>query len=162
MVPRGFFHVLKVWMESQLSSQASKQVSNQPLNQPWILDDIYIYISIYILYCQLATVQSSSFYGLNRHRIHISPSAKRFLLFFFAQVHYHARCAASMELAGWLWFREQKMGIRGEFLIKHPHGPWSQWNVEIPGPKNHGFVERGCFLYERGMGQLVGQWDINQ
>ena len=23
---------------------------------------------------------------------------------------------------------------------KHPHELWSQWNVEIPGPKNHGFV----------------------
>ena len=34
------------------------------------------------------------------------------------------------------------------------HGSkWSQWNVEIPAPKKpYGFVERGCFSYERGMG----------
>ena len=31
----------------------------------------------------------------------------------------------------------------------------SQWNVEIPDNKNHGFsYERGCFSYERGMGLL--------
>ena len=28
---------------------------------------------------------------------------------------------------------------------KHPHGQWSQWNVEFPYI-HHGFVERGCLI----------------
>ena len=33
---------------------------------------------------------------------------------------------------------------------------WSQWNVEIPDKKNHGFVERGCFLLGDGISE--DQW----
>ena len=34
---------------------------------------------------------------------------------------------------------------------KHPHGQWSQWNVEFPYI-HHGFVERVCLINERGEG----------
>ena len=37
-----------------------------------------------------------------------------------------------------------------------PHGPWSQWNVEIPDQERPGFVERGCLVLYRGMGVVNG------
>ena len=51
----------------------------------------------------------------------------------------------------YIWVRSDFVGLPLIPLLLNTPSLWSQWNVEFPDVKHHGFVERGCFIWGEGM-----------
>ena len=68
---------------------------------------------------------------------------------------YHClKCMCSPRPHGCVWKLGWSSGHFAEKTVMHNPIPlisntmsWSQWNVEIPDKKEHGFVERGCLIW---------------